>query len=331
MIFARTKRICILLLFISHAMQPAWGQEIIGLGGWLKDYSKTYGETYSWQVEYQEALSEHFAYSISYINEGHLWNNHRDGQALQLWLRTKLFDPRLSLAVGAGPFLYYNTTRAEVGTTWSNNHGWGALLSLGATWYTSDNWFLHVRTNWNQTTTSFSTASTLFGIGYQFAPPSSTGQAEHATTPREESLKNEITLFYGQTIINSFGSELADAVSLEYRRSLFPSVDWTISFLYEGEDQVIRRNGLITQIWGMRSFFSHRLSLGIGGGAYFVFNRHEYEHTTSTQGKDIAGVVSITSSYRFFPHWGMRFTWDRIVTNYDRDADVILCGIGYHF
>ena len=43
------------------------------------------------------------------------------------------------------------------------------------------------------------------------------------------------------------------------------------------------------------------------------------------------GIVTLTTSYRFHPHWGVRASWNRIVTNYNRDTDVILGGIGYRF
>jgi hypothetical protein len=45
------------------------------------------GRSASWQLEYNEGMGEHFAYSISYLNEGHLPAHHRDGHTVQLWTR----------------------------------------------------------------------------------------------------------------------------------------------------------------------------------------------------------------------------------------------------
>jgi hypothetical protein len=45
----------------------------------------------------------------------------------------------------------------------------------------------------------------------------------------------------------------------------------------------------------------------------------------------LSGIVTLTASYRFDPHWFARLSWNRIVTGYDRDTDVILLGGGYRF
>jgi hypothetical protein len=39
----------------------------------------------------------------------------------------------------------------------------------------------------------------------------------------------------------------------------------------------------------------------------------------------------MTGSYQFYQHMDARFTWNRILTNYNMDADVFLGGIGYRF
>jgi hypothetical protein len=323
--------ITVVALIITVYIPPARAQELSALGGWMKDYTQTYEQSYSWQIEYREGLGEHFAYSITYLNEGHVTNHHRDGHAAQLWLRTNLFDRRLSLAAGAGPFYYYDTTRASAGANWSNDHSWGALMSLSATWYTSDRWFLDVRANWNQAVTSFDTVSLLAGIGYQLAPPPSPGPLAETPPQRHEDTKNEVTLFLGRTIVNSFGSEFSVARSIEYRRVLSPYIDWTLSWIYEGETDVLRRHGLITQLWAVRSFFDDRFSCSIGGGAYFALTHKQDQQGAGSDDERVSAIVTLSGNYRIFQHWGIRISWDRIVTNYDRDTDVILGGIGYHF
>jgi len=39
----------------------------------------------------------------------------------------------------------------------------------------------------------------------------------------------------------------------------------------------------------------------------------------------------LTMSFRLFDHLDARFNWHRIVTDYDRDADIVLYGLGYRF
>jgi hypothetical protein len=41
--------------------------------------------------------------------------------------------------------------------------------------------------------------------------------------------------------------------------------------------------------------------------------------------------VSVSALYRVTQHWSTRVTWNRVVTRYNRDADVIRAGIGYRF
>jgi hypothetical protein len=42
-------------------------------------------------------------------------------------------------------------------------------------------------------------------------------------------------------------------------------------------------------------------------------------------------LVSISRTYRFTDHWDSPLTWNRAVTRYDRDSDVILAGVGYRW
>lgn len=45
----------------------------------------------------------------------------------------------------------------------------------------------------------------------------------------------------------------------------------------------------------------------------------------------MSGIVSISASYRLSDRWLTRITWNRVVTRYDRDTDVIQAGLGYRF
>lgn len=47
--------------------------------------------------------------------------------------------------------------------------------------------------------------------------------------------------------------------------------------------------------------------------------------------RPVSAIATFTASYRLRPQWCLRASWDRIVTNYDRDTDVIMGGIGYRF
>jgi hypothetical protein len=104
-------------------------------------------------------------------------------------------------------------------------------------------------------------------------------------------------------------------------------VEWTAAALYEGKSSLIDRYGLTTQIWLAKDFFDDRLALGAGVGFYLAEDRRREQRS----GGFLCEIVSITVSYRLSPHWLIRSTRDRIITDYDRDTDIFLGGIGYRF
>jgi hypothetical protein len=319
----------LLIVLLAALACPAWAQEFLGLGG-IMQQADTYDRTASWQLEYQEGLGEHFAFSIGYLNEGHVPDHHRDGHTAQLWTRTTLFDRRLSLAAGAGPFYYFDTVAAKSGASYANDHGWGANLSLAATWYTDSRWLFQLRTNLIEANAKADTLSALVGIGYQLEAPATPGPRPTAQSRSEKTTNNELTVFLGRTIVNSFHSEHSVATAIEYRRGLLPYMDWTLTWLYEGDNRLSRRNGVCTQLWAVRDFFADRLTLGFGGGLYFNVDHYLAQGRNGYE-DEASGIATLTSSYRFDRHWDLRSSWNRIVTNYNADTDMILAGVGYRF
>ncbi|PKO58180.1 MAG: hypothetical protein CVU24_17600, partial [Betaproteobacteria bacterium HGW-Betaproteobacteria-18] len=130
----RWTALCGVLIFLSFLWAPSPGltQELFLLGGGLAR-SNLSDPTYAWALEYLEGIGENFAASFSYLNEGHLPNNHRDGVAAQLWVRKQFLNRQLSLAVGAGPYRYFDTRTFQLSTSSSDSHGWGGVLSGTAT------------------------------------------------------------------------------------------------------------------------------------------------------------------------------------------------------
>jgi hypothetical protein len=79
----------ILLCFVASAAKAG---ELDGYTGRLK-YNDDDPNTYTWGIEYREPLSDHWAASFVWLNEGHKPHDHRDGQALQIRWHT---GPELS-------------------------------------------------------------------------------------------------------------------------------------------------------------------------------------------------------------------------------------------
>ena len=98
----------VMLLCLFFAATPVCAEEFSAFGGLIENAQSGYG-SYQWQLDYRAGLGEHFAYSISYLNEGHLPDHHRDGYGAQVWARANALDRRLSLAAGVGPYFYFDT------------------------------------------------------------------------------------------------------------------------------------------------------------------------------------------------------------------------------
>jgi len=320
------KKIFFALLFIVLAY-PAWAQEIFVNGGATQD-AKTGTTALQWSVTYRQNLGEHAAFSFSYINEGHQPNHYRDGLAAQIWGRTTLLDPRLSLALGVGPFAYADTKVTTVRDVYEDAHGFGIISSGTATWHGLSPFLLQARLNYIATQHSFDTFSGTFGIGYLLDAKPSQGSPPKPAQSGEQTMDNEITLFLGQTVLNSTRGEKDTAMSVEYRRGLLRYVDWTISWLNEGDTRPIGRWGVATQLWAVRGFFDDHLALGIGAGPYFA--RDKYSGGDG-QRNTIAGDLSFMAAYRFHPRFAIRAAFSRIITDYNRDTDVFLGGLVYRF
>jgi hypothetical protein len=304
-------------------------QELAGYSGPLKSGANL---SYSWSIDYTEGLGEYFAYSITWLNEGHIPGHHRDGQAVQLWARLPVDQRRAVIAIGVGPYRYFDTETAEQNGGYSNTHGWGALYSARATWYSSRRWTANLQFNHVQPSRGPSTNALMLGIGYQLDAPDSPGPRDFAPSRTGKVTNNEITLMAGATILNRLDTQTAAAGAIEYRRGLNSFLDATIGYLHEGGNSVQgRRDGATAQIWLTRAFFNGHLALGVGAGAYVAIYRGDNPGQNGTGDGVLAGLVSVTASYRLSKAWSARLTWNRVMTSYNRDTDVILGGIGYRF
>ena len=310
--------------------QEVLAQEIHLLGGVVQERD-TRDRSYSWAVQYLHGLNEHWAVSFSWLNEGHFEHHHRDGHTLQLWARTRPLYGRVVLAAGIGPYRYYDTQLAEEGASYVDSHGWGAIASLSATWQMDNRWLFSIQSNLIETSRSLDTFSVMAGIGYQLEAPHSAGQPAPASSKAEETAHNEITLFGGQTIVNSRDSENSTALMVEYRRSLGRHFDWTVGYLNEGNPGPLKRKGMLTQLWLVRPFFDDRLTLGVGAGPYIPIDKRRKPESGKDDDPTVAGMITMSAAYQIRPPWLIRISWNRIVTNYDRDTDVLLGGIGFHF
>lgn len=287
----------------------------------------TLSSHYSWQLDYRQALHRHLAWSVSWINEGHELTHHRDGVAGQMWAVLPVHSDKFSLSLGLGPYHYFDTELLPGGTT-VNSHGWTPIYSLAATYYTRSPWFLRLTANRINHSNGLETNSVVGGAGYAFGERrvrSPRRSAENLTTD------HELTVFLGESIVNTAESEDSIASAIEFRSGLSPHFEWSASWINEGNPQIIRRNGFATQLWLVEAFLGKSMTLGLGVGPYLLFDRKRAPIAGQDSPRNLAALVSPTATLRFSDQWQARLTWNRVVSRYNRDADIFLLGLGYRW
>jgi hypothetical protein len=315
------------------ASSGAQAQEVNAALGGLR--GSTGGEsTYTWSFGYRQALTQHFGLGLSWLNEGHIPDNHRDGVALQGWYNRSLFDPRFSIGLGAGPYRYYDTQSCD-GCSYSDDHGWAMLYTVTANWAATPHLDYQLRFNRVQAAGSANTSSILFGLVYRLpesvTAPASADSAAHARSVSYLPPGDELTLLAGQTVVNSLQSESTFAKSIEYRHAFSRHVEGTVSWIDEGETTLTRRNGVAAQLWMNEPLFSDRLTLGFGLGPYVAYDRYLNDNNQSDSGTKLSGLLTMSVAYRVTNHIVGRLSWNRVVSHYDRDTDMFMVGVGYRF
>jgi hypothetical protein len=312
-------------------LTPLAAQELSVVGGGMSTRDVQFS-TYTWQLDYQQNFSSYFAGSMALINEGHIVGHHRDGTAFEVWARLPLLKGRLALAVGGGAYYYYDTQPLPGGDT-ANVHGLASIYSATATAYLNDRWFLKGVINRINPHDDVKTNTTAVGVGFWFGQERKPTKGKMGDSPEQYAYvtPHEFTLFGGQSIVNTLFSEHALAGAVEYRRGLRPHIDWTASAIYEGDPQIVRRNGIATQLWAVNTFFDRKVCVGAGLGPYFyIDHKHPSKQIPHTPAA-AAPLLSLSVSTRLSDHWLARLVFDRVTTDYNRDADIILLGFGYYW
>ena len=329
------KFLALLLLCLGLDLR---GQELSLLGG-TTNQTGVKNSSYTWQIDYRQDFLKNFASSIAYINEGHVPGHHRDGTSLEGWVNIPLFNDRLALSVGGGVYYFYDTISAS-GDGSADIHGSAAIYSFAATGYLSDRWFYRVMVNRISPTNDIRTVTAAVGVGYWFG----TNQRPVGKEPGAADLVDagyvtepEFTLFGGQSVVNTFLSQKALAGAAEFRQGLMPHLDGSASFIYEGDPKIARRSGIAFQLWAVNTFFNESTSVGIGVGPYIFIDRNHPVNTGPTvkvgrkNPAAIAPLISLTIARQLSTHWMARLIWDRVVSNYNRDSDIFLAGLGYRW
>ncbi len=321
--------LAILMMALVVPSHPSHANEISVLGGTTKGID-TGDRSYAWQAAFRYDFLRNVAASLSWINEGHLKEHKRDGFAVQGWGRVPLLDKRLSIGIGAGIYQYFDTRLLPEGNH-ENVHGLAPVYSLTATYYTETPWFAQVAVNHIHPESDINSDTYLVGVGYRLwdeaVPPSVPGKEDRPA----RTTGYEVMPFLGQVVVNRPENDPGIGNGIEFRMGIDEHLDWTVTLLREEVSGTLDRTGLGTQVWLVDAFLGRRITLGFGAGLFSFVEFEAPPNSAGDRNLDIAGLLTVTTSYRFSDHWFTRFNWNRVMSDDNRDTDNFLLGVGYRW
>jgi hypothetical protein len=310
------------LLFVSTL---AVAQDVSLLAGGL-DNHKVNERSFGIDLGFEQRMTPYSAISAEYVNEGHPSLHHRDGLTMRGWLHTPIPEQGASFGIGFGPYYYFDTTTG-LGSAeeYRNLHGWGWISGVSAKWHFAKRSYAEVRINHIKTHGEGDSNMVLVGLGYELQ---NVPDRERRRTERAGD--RMLMVQGGQAIVNSFESERARALGIEYRDTVTQNVEWSVAGLNEGKVGLVQRFGVNGQIWFLRPF-TDRTVLELGAGGYLLRDHIDRDSPTESSFVRLVPIASIGMRYRLSPDWRAQLTWSRVITNYHRDSDVLLLGIGKVF
>ena len=327
--------VALLGLFFSLLL-PAGAQEFSVLAGGTT--ARGFADpSYSWSLEYRQGLKGPLEASFTWINEGHFDGHHRDGVAAEAWYDFGPFLPAWSFSVGAGAYYFFDTQPRPGGES-ADLHAYAPIFSAALKYHFTDRWFVHAAANEILPLHDIRTLTAAVGLGYYFGPVRGRlrgsplpGLREMAALPKDTT-PNELTLFAGPSRVNTLFRTGSTALAAEYRRGLGPHFDASVLFLHEGDPQTVRRRGLAFQGWIVSTFPEvDDLEFGLGLGPYLNIDTKHPRPGQPTASPAISFLLAPTISWKLRTNLLARITWERVVTSYNRDADVWLVGLGYRW
>src|SRR5258708_34298227 len=113
-------------------------------------------------------------------------------------------------------------------------------------WGMIDRWLLLARINRVESRDGVNSTAYLLGLGYRFDREAKS-DASAATDLRAR--RAELAIMLGATKNTSIRDESAFSGSAEYRRALGAGLEWTASFIGEGNTGATQRRGVASSVW----------------------------------------------------------------------------------
>jgi hypothetical protein len=322
----RTALIAIVLAAASNAV---YGETLLALAG-STDSENSVGNSYAWQLQFQEPIASYLSGSLSWLNEGHVPAHHRDGAALQLWLDAPTLLQRVVFSVGAGPYIYFDTEAAASDRGYSDIHSAAAMVSAAMAFDVGNAWFLSLRVNEIYAPGDINTATFLLGAGYRFGrfdradPAAASGGDVGASYARQQ-----LQVFGGVMIYNQLQSQQDSTVGLEYRLALRPWAAWSAAWFYNPGNASSQRDQVASQMWLVHALAGGRLSLSAGLGVYAPLGSQSSGTAASPAG--VSGLSALRAEWNWSARSSVILSWYRSFTNDDNDRDLITLGYGWRF
>lgn len=311
-----------LSLLLGAASTLAQAQDTSLLAGMMQ-VDKTSDRSFAVNLDYTQRISPYIGLSADYLNEGHPPLHHRDGLGAQFWLHTLVPARGWSFGAGYGPYYYFDTTTGNGSLTdYRNLHGWGQLMSASAIYHLHSRAYLEARLSHVHGIADHDSTMLMVGMGAELGPVPHVDRVENA-----EPGENMLMPLVVRSIVNSFKSEKATSYGLEYRRTINPSLEWSVIAMDEGRVGYAERKGVTAQLWLLRPF-TDRTVLEMGYGAYAMRDQLDRYDPTEKPDNHLASIASIGMRWRLTDSWRTQLTWSRVITHYHRDSDVFLLGVG---
>jgi hypothetical protein len=300
------------LLMSSNVYGQERKSELFMLGG-INGTDKE--RTYIFESGIWLPLGSDFGGQLSYVNEGHIDGSrysHRDGLSVLTTHDFPFFDGRLVVRPKVGPYFFCDTQ--DNGTQIETNIGGRVGVATNLYLSSKKNFFITTEVGYIWAINSRDSYFFLAGAGFVLGVSSSKDGADG------EKL-NEISLGFGKAlpnIKNGFDKD-GTAFELEFRRKVFKYVEFTSSFISEGD----YRKGVAVIPEAVIKIQNTPISLGLGAGPYFSYEEHNFRAN---------GVVAITAAYEFYDNLVLRGTFKRVVASYqDGSSDIFTASFGYRF
>lgn len=323
---AKVSAVSLLLTWLG---QSAHSGELAGFDGRLES-DNSGSQTYTWGLEYREFITDHWIGSFTWLNEGHLPNNHRDGQAVQLGWRSRPDPVGWVFETGIGPYRYYDTHTLSPDPDFHDAHGWGALASASIDRYFRNHWYSFLRVNQVAASDKYFSTSLALGVGYRFSPRVDSAAAGGSASDDSSGTAPlwEVDGLLGERVANTAHSETGMSEGIGARRTLGEHFAASVTLIAGQGTPLNWRDGIAAQLWLQQQLTSH-LGVGVGAGGFVVSKDDTIKDASAPA--NLAVIVSVTVAYSLTPRWLARVVWDRIGTGDDHDCDILQFGMGYTF